>query len=150
MQAKFQNMKPDEINHFVQNMMGKVFQSPFPNDRNMNQQDFMANFHPFQSQNESGTSNESLQYSVFETHEDIFIRIVIESEEWLRALRLTHTSNLLILEHIPEYQDTHKILLPALVKRKGTTARFKDGVLEIKIPKNIDFQFSEVDITDLK
>ena len=45
--------------------------------------------------------------------------------------------------------DTHKIPLPSLVKKKGTTAHYKEGMLEIKIPKNMDLQFSEVDITEI-
>ncbi|WP_428908395.1 Hsp20/alpha crystallin family protein [Niallia sp. Krafla_26] len=154
-QAKMQQMKPDEINQFVQKLMSNMFKSPFPQQMGMNQEEFMANFHPFQTSNEpenreTEKRDSELQYSVFETHDEIFIRVAIQSEEWLTVLRITHTSHLLILEHIPNYDDTHKITLPALVKKKGTTARYKDGVLEIKIPKSIDLQFSEIDITDMK
>ena len=150
MQDKLQRMKPEEINQFVQSMMNKMFQTSLPNMMNLNQDEFMKGFHPFQDIN--GTSrnqSKKLQFSIFETHDDIFVRIVIESEEWLKALKLTHTSNLLIIEHIPEHEDSQKIPLPTLVKKKGTTAQYKDGMLEVKIPKNIDLQYSEVDITEI-
>ena len=149
MQAKLQQMKPEEINKFVQNTMNKMFQSTSPHSMNMNPNEFMNGFHPFQTTQEPASANSKLNYSIFETNEDIFVRVVIESEEWLQSMKLTHTSNLLILEHIPEMDDTHKIPLPSLVKKKGTTAYYKEGMLEIKIPKNMDLQFSEVDITEI-
>ena len=149
MQAKLQQMKPEEINKFVQNTMNKMFQSTSPHSMNMNPNEFTNGFHPFQTTQEPASSNSKLHYSIFETHEDIFVRVVIESEEWLQSMKLTHTSNLLILEHIPKMGDTHKIPLPSLVKKKGTTAHYKEGMLEIKIPKNMDLQFSEVDITEI-
>lgn len=147
-QEKLQQMKPEEINQFVQNIMGKMFNSPFPHGMPQNQNEFRADVHPFQTSNNTMNNQPNLQYSVFETHEDVYIRIVIESEDWLNSLRLTHTSHLLILEHIPEHHDIHKIPLPALVKKNKTTARFKDGTLEVKLSKNIDFQLTEIDITD--
>ena len=143
MQAKLQRMKPEEINQFVQNMMNKMFQSTSPHSMNMNPEVL------FRRVQEPAKANSKLHYTIFETHDDIFVRVEIESEEWLQAMKLTHTSNLLILEHIPGWDDTHKIPLPSLVKKKGTTAHYKDGMLEIKIPKNMDLQFSEVDITEI-
>ena len=143
MQAKLQRMKPEEINQFVQNMMNNMFQSTSPHSMNMNPEVFSEEFQ------EPAKTNSKLHYTLFETHDDIFVRVEIESEDWLQAMKLTHTSNLLILEHIPGWEDTHKIPLPSLVKKKGTTAHYKEGMLEIKIPKNIDLQFSEVDITEI-
>ena len=143
MQAKLQRMKPEEINQFVQNMMNNMFQSTSPHSMNMNPEVFSEEFQ------EPAKANSKLHYTLFEAHDDIFVRVEIQSEDWLQAMKLTHTSNLLILEHIPVWEDTHKIPLPSLVKKKGTTAHYKDGMLEIKIPKNIDLQFSEVDITEI-
>ena len=149
MQSKMQQMNPEEINQYVQMMMDKMFSSALPH--NMNTQEMMKNFHPFQSTHGHSNSQEKdsdLKYSIFETHEDIFVRIQIDSEEWLKDIKLYHTSNLLILEHIPTKQDKHSIPLPSLVEKKGTTAYYKDGILEVKIVKSIDMQYSEVDITE--
>ncbi|MCQ6276608.1 Hsp20/alpha crystallin family protein [Bacillus sp. V3B] len=152
-QSKMQHMKPEEINQYVQNIMGKMFQSSPSSE--VNPQDILkdfSGFHPFhQTQDNVSTPNHDnkLNYSVFETHDHIFVRIQMETEDWLRQLKLTHTSHLLILEHIPEIGDKHSIPLPSLVQKKGTTAKFKDKILEVKITKNIDIQYSEIDITEI-
>ena len=119
----------------------------------MNSQEMMRDFDPFHPSYQQPSSTEyteNLKYSIFETHENIFVRIHIESEEWLKELRIYHTSTQLIIEHIPTIDDKHSIQLPSLVKKKkGTTAHFKDGILEVRIVKNIDMQYSEVDITEM-
>lgn len=153
MQSKMQHMKPEEINQYVQNMMGKMFQSSV--SKEMNPQDILKElqgFHPFHQTHahvSTPSHDEKLNYAVFETHDHIFVRIQIETEDWLRQLKLTHTSHLLILEHIPQMGDKHSIPLPSLVQKKGTTAQFKDNMLEVKIPKNADMQYSEIDITEI-
>jgi HSP20 family molecular chaperone IbpA len=73
----------------------------------------------------------------------------VNSEESLTRLKLSHTSHLLLLENIPELGDKHSIPLPSLVKKKGSTAHYKDETLEVKIPKNIDTQYSEINVTEI-
>jgi len=149
LQSKVKNMNPEEVNEFVQNMLGKVFQSPFPNS--INPQDMMKYFHtsPHTQDESSTSSNSAIKYSVFDTHDYIFVRIKIHSEDWLTKLKLSHTSHLLLLENIPEPGNKHSIPLPSLVKKKGTTAHFKDETLEVKIPKDIDTHFSEINVTEI-
>lgn len=149
--SKLQKMNPEDINKYVQELVGNVFQSSnVPNP--LNQEDFFKGFDFFKANNTQQkvkTEDQKLNYSVFETHDFVFARIKIESEEWLKHLKLYHTSNLLILEHIPEKENKHSIPLPCLVKKKGTTAYYKDGMLEIQIPKNVDIQYSEIDINEI-
>lgn len=150
MQSQLQKMNPDEINQYVQNIMNNMFSSSFPN--NMKPEDFMKGFQPYTQMNNqepSPSSKDTLNYSVYETHEYIFVRVQVKKEEWLQQLRLYHTSNLLILEHIPDHSDKHSITLPSLVKKRGTTAHLKEDMLEIKLPKDIDLQFSEVDVSEI-
>jgi len=150
MQSKMKQMNPTEMNQYVQNIMDKMFTSSFPDK--MNSQEMMRDFDPFHPSYQQPSSTEyteNIKYSIFETHENIFVRIHIESEEWLKELRLYHTSTQLIIEHIPTIHDKHSIQLPSLVKKKGTTAHYKDGILEVRIVKNIDMQYSEVDITEM-
>lgn len=139
-----QQMNTEDINKYIQNMMGQMI--PEQMQGMMNPQDFMQGFGKQQQQPSSSSNLSSL---VFETHDFVFVRIPMKEEAWRKNLRLFHTSNQMIIEHIPEYEDKHIITLPALVKKKGTTARIKDDILEVKIPKNIDMQFSEVDVTDI-
>ncbi|MCY9218948.1 spore gernimation protein GerT, partial [Bacillus haynesii] len=53
----------------------------------------------------------------------------------------------LIIENYPEKGRQEKVVLPSLVRRKGTKAIFKDGILEVMFLKNEDFNLSEIDIT---
>jgi HSP20 family molecular chaperone IbpA len=135
------------IEKFVKDMMGQMMPSQMQGT--MNPQDWMNMGDKSQTNQEStNTSDQTLSYSVFETHHHVFIRIKIKDEEWLSKMRLYHTSNQLIVEHIPNEDDKLTITLPAIVKRKGTSANHKDGILEIKIPKNIDMQYSEIELTN--
>ncbi|WP_160721123.1 Hsp20/alpha crystallin family protein [Bacillus sp. USDA818B3_A] len=142
MKESLQKMKPDEINNYVQDLIGKMM--PNMGDM-MNRQDLFNGFQKSESKHQSNILNSS----TFETHDYVFVRIPIRNEEWLNQLRLYYTSNQLIIEHIPDREDSNTITLPAIVKRKGATANFKDGVLEIKIPKNIDMQYSQIDVTEI-
>lgn len=140
-----QKMKPEEIDKYVQDIIGKVF--PANMRGMMNPMDILNGFQTSPSQQPASSGN--LNSSAFETHDYVFVRIPIKDEDWLKKLRLYHTSNQLILEHIPEHDDKHTITLPAIVKKKGAAANYKDGILEVKIPKNIDMQFSQIDVTEI-
>ncbi|MFO1444766.1 Hsp20/alpha crystallin family protein [Bacillus sp. Bva_UNVM-123] len=140
MKKMMEQIKPEEINHYIQNMMGQML--PEQMQKIMNNQNFNGKAEQF------SPPPSAFPASVFETHENVYVRLEIKDEEWLKNMRLFHTSNQMIIEHIPKFEDKHTITLPALVKRKGTTAHVKDGILEIRIPKNIDMQYSEIDITE--
>lgn len=144
MKDSIQKMKPDEINNYVQDLIGKMM----PNMRDMmNPQDIFNGFQTSVSKEQTATG--ALKSTSFETHDYVFVRIPIQNEDWIKQLRLYHTSNQLIVEHIPQHEDTNTITLPAIVKKKGSTANYKDGILEVKIPKNIDMQYSQIDVTEI-
>ncbi|ETI67892.1 Hsp20/alpha crystallin family protein [Neobacillus vireti] len=145
MKESMQKMKPEEINNFVQDIIGKIM--PGNMQGMMNPQEMFNGFQNTASQQRpvSGV----LESTAFETHDYVFVRIPLKNEEWIKMLRLYHTSNQLIIEHIPEHNDSNTITLPAIVKRKGAIANYKDGILEVKIPKNIDMQYSQIDVTEI-
>ncbi|WP_066299505.1 Hsp20/alpha crystallin family protein [Bacillus sp. FJAT-29937] len=145
MKNMMKQMKPDEIDKYVQNMMNQMF--PQGMQGMMQPQSFMPGFQNDAKQ--SPPSSSSLPSTVFETHDNVFVRIPIKNEQWLKDMRIYHTSNQMIIDHIPDLEDKTTIILPALVKKKGSTAYFKDGMLEIKIPKNVDMQYSEIDVTEI-
>ncbi|MDQ0273709.1 Hsp20/alpha crystallin family protein [Cytobacillus purgationiresistens] len=146
MKSKMQHMKPDDINQYIQEMMGKAF----PNDMMKN-----GSFFDGASSNDSSENKRkdhtasTLPSSIFETHEFVFVRVKMKDEEWLRQMKIYHTSNLLIIEHIPDIEDKHTITLPALVNRKGAKADYHDEVLEIKLFKSMDRQLSEIHVSDI-
>lgn len=142
-----QNLKPDEIEQYVKEIMDKMMPS---NMRGMmNPQDLLSNFQtPFGTQ--QTTANPlPLNSTTFETHDFVFVRIPIKNDNWVKKIRIYHTSNQLIAEGIPESEDAHTITLPAIVKKKGAVATYKEGILEIRIPKNIDMQYSQVDVSEI-
>lgn len=141
-----QQMKPEEIEKYIKDLMGKMLP---PNMQGMiNPSDILNNFHTGGNVSQASSNPGKFQSDVFETHDDVYVRIPIKDEDWLKKIRLYHTSNQMIIEHIPNSNDKHTITLPAVVKKKGAKARHRDGMLEIKIPKSIDIQFSEIDVTE--
>jgi HSP20 family molecular chaperone IbpA len=136
----------NEIDKFVKQMMGQMMPSQM--QEMMNNQDWMKSSQKQSSEQASSTTGESLSYSVFDTHNHVFVRISIKEESWLKQLKLYHTSNQLMVEHIPTATDKLTITLPSIVRKKGTTTTYKDNILEVKIPKNIDMQYSEIEISE--
>ena len=105
-----------------------------------------------------GTSNQErsprpgkypLNAQVFETHAFIYIRIPIEEEDWLKKMKIFHTSNQSMIHGVPNNDDQHIISLPTLVRKKGTTVQYKDNVLEIRLQKQTEIPYSEIDISEL-
>ena len=131
-------------NNDVQSFIDQVFSEVMPEkaqETTMNQE----------------TSNQKFQKSVqhplnakvFETHSYIYIRIPIDDEDWLKQMKIFHTSNQSMIHGVPNDEDEHIISLPALVRKKGTTVQFKDHVLEIRLQKQVDIPYSEIDISEL-
>lgn len=145
--SMLQNMKPDEIDKYVQDIMGKMM--PGNMQGMMNPQEIMNSFQSPLGQQSPSPSTGILNSTAFETHDFVFVRIPIKKEEWIKQLQIYHTSNQLIVEHIPDHEDKHTVTLPAIVKKKGAVANYKDGMLEVRIPKNVDMQFSQIDVTEI-
>ncbi len=145
MKETLQKMKPEEINKYVQDLIGNIM--PGNMQSILNPQEMFNGFQSSASQQRAATG--ALHSSAFETHDYVFVRIPIKNEDWIKQIRIYHTSNKLIVEHVPQEEDKHDITLPAIVKKKGATANFKDGILEVKIPKNIDMQYSQIDVTQI-
>lgn len=146
-QKKFLEMKPDEIENYVQQMMGKMLQ---PNMKGMlNPEDWLKGMqqHNTPETEKPTASTAGLNAEMFETHDFVFVRVPLKDEALLKQMKLFYTSNQVIIEHIPDMSDKHTLVLPATVKRKGPAANYKDGVLELKLPKNVDLQFAEIDIS---
>lgn len=128
----------------VQSFIEKVFSQVIPENMQgmMNQNDGS-------SQKVNAKSEHPLHADVFETHLYVFVRIPIEDESWLKKMKLYHTSNQSIIEGIPEESDRHVITLPALVKKKGASAQYKESTLEIRLQKSFNTQYSEIDVSDI-
>ena len=142
MKNKLQHMNPDEIDQFIKGIMGNVM--PSQSGGAKNPQDVVNHF-----QSQPTQQGKTLNSSAFETHDSVFVRIPIKDESLLKDLRIYHTANQLMVDHLPERDAKHSITLPAMVKKKGSSAKYKDGILEIKLIKSYDIQYSQIDVSEI-
>ncbi|MDQ0217926.1 Hsp20/alpha crystallin family protein [Peribacillus cavernae] len=142
------NMQPDEIQSFIDQLFSQVI--PGNMQQMMEQHQSGA---PFQSAQQNVQGNKANQYplnaEIFETHSEVYVRIPIQSPEMVKQAKIYHTSNQSIIEGIPAPEDKHVFTLPAIVKKKGASARYKEKTLEIKLLKNFDFQYSQIDVSEV-
>jgi HSP20 family molecular chaperone IbpA len=134
------NLQQNDVQSFIE----KVFEEAMPK----NIQETMNQTAPVQGQFQQAQAH-PLNAAVLETHSFIYIRIPIEDENWLKKMKILHTSNQSIIRGIPNEDDKHVIPLPALVRKKGTTVQYKDDVLEIRLLKQSEMHYSEIDISEL-
>ncbi|WP_071459848.1 Hsp20/alpha crystallin family protein [Bacillus massilinigeriensis] len=142
MQKLFGNMKSGDVEKYIQDLFGKMFNENM--EGVMNPNEWMKAVQPLQQNSRGDTQHKGA--SVFETHDYVYIRLNLEHENSLKDMKIFHTSNKAIIENLPQIGEKLSITLPSLVKKKGASAVHKDGVLEIRIPKAVDMQFSEVDV----
>jgi len=125
--------------HQLQNLIKQLNNQPFP--------DFFKGWlqGPFQQRNPVEQEKKIKEY-LFETHENIYIRIPIPDQQHIRNIKIYYTLDKCVIEG-PFFPDSpHTIALPTVVKRKGAKALYKDGTLEIKLPKKLNLPFVEVDV----
>lgn len=142
---KMQQMRPAEIQKYVHDMMDKLM----PESLQKMYTDEMFQNMSQMTNRQTGAEPNKFDYLVFETHHHVYVRIPIKEEIWLERAKVYYTSSQLIIQHIPDEESKHTINLPSLVRRKGSTANYKDGVLEIMIQKNTQVQYSEIEVSDL-
>ncbi len=136
-----QNSYGGEIDKYVQDILSK---SISPSNSNNHLTETFAVFE--QEERKQENANSSLHVSTFETHDHIYVRVLIEDESHLSNLKIFHTSNQLIIEGLPSLDHKHVVTLPSIVKMKGTTSEYRNGFLQIKMVKKTDLQFTEIDV----
>ncbi|MGD6802901.1 Hsp20/alpha crystallin family protein [Rossellomorea aquimaris] len=150
------SMNPQDVDQYVKGVMKQMFPSDWQGTQDPD--DFMKNMNNMMSggRNDSEKTDtphesaEKIPVNIFEALESIYIQIKIQDEDLVKSMKVFHTSNQAILENIPSAGERQVITLPCLVKKKGSSAQYKDGILEIKIPKSIDLQYTEIDVSERK
>lgn len=128
---------PKEVETYVNRVMESVFGS-----------DYAAQFpfrDPLPKKEHPAKPDAKPDIDIFETADHVFVKVPI-SEGLLEQVRIKHTSHELLLENFPSSEHPQKVNLPCLVKRKGTKAVYKDGLLEVMFQKQQDYNMSEVEI----
>lgn len=149
MKKMLANKDGGSIDKYVQDMISKML--PQNMEGMMNPENWMngmQNNNQESSQKTQQTQTPELQAAIFETHDFVFVRIPIKDENWLKDMKIFHTSHEIIIENIPELSNKITYSLPAPVRKKGATAIHKDQILEIRIPRSIPSQISEISIHD--
>ena len=136
-----QNSYGGEINKFVQDM---ITQSMSQSTENNHITDAMGIFN--QDERKQEHTNSSLNVSTFETHDHVYVRVLIKDESQLSTIKIFHTSNQLIIEGLPSLDNKHVVTLPSIVKMKGATSEYRDDFLQVKMVKKTDLQFTEIDV----
>ncbi len=88
-----------------------------------------------------GGSNR-LNPQLFEIHDFIIIRTIVPEDVDEKTLKVLTTSTHVTIKGDPSGND-HIIPLPQGAKKEGTTAAFKNRVLEIRIPKENEVSLPE-------
>ena len=91
-------------------------------------------------------ANHSLKVSTFETHDHVYVRVLVKDESQLATIKIFHTFNQLIIEGLPSLDNKHVVTLPSIVKMKGATSEYRDDFLQVKMVKKTDLQFTEIDV----
>lgn len=136
-----QNSYGGDIHKFVQEM---ITQSISQSTENNHVTEAMEIFN--QDEKKQEPTNSSLHVSTFETHDHVYVRVLIKDESQLSTVKIFHTSNQLIIEGLPTLDNRHVVTLPSIVKMKGATSEYRDDFLQIKMVKKTDLQFTEIDV----
>jgi hypothetical protein len=87
---------------------------------------------------------------VFETHDEVFIRFPVKSEEQLQQLKTSYNTTSLFVENIPASGNKQTIKLPCPVKGNSSKARYQDGIVEVRIAKETQQSVTKVPIEIIK
>lgn len=138
---------PNDVQSFINQLLSQVIPA---NMQQMMERNQGATFQNDQDNFQSPMKkNHPLNAEVFETHSEVYVRILLRDPALIKNVKIYHTSNQSIIEGIPLPEDKHIITLPAIVKKKGSSAKYKDEMLEIKFVKNLDFQYSQIDVSEI-
>ncbi|KEF37284.1 hypothetical protein M670_03531 [Schinkia azotoformans MEV2011] len=147
---QFTNVKPNEVEDFIKKILSShvPFQSSPQTDVKSREQkpSTLTNKEPTKNPTSAQHKNEPIEIKVFESHEDVFVHFPLNNKNDIKTGKIFYNSNQLILKDIPNIGDKHKVLLPAIVQQRGAKINYKNGILQIKIPKADDLQFTEIDL----
>ncbi|WP_108671487.1 Hsp20/alpha crystallin family protein [Peribacillus acanthi] len=148
------NMNPQDMEGYMQGLFSNVIPQNVQELINQSRNNASAqggfNTKGWNIADQNPVSQNELRSEVFETHSDVFVRLPIPKIESHQEMKIYHTSNKVIIEGYPAIDDKQTITLPCIVKKKGAIAHYKDGTLEIRIPKISDLQYSEVDLSSFR
>ncbi|ART76688.1 hypothetical protein B4U37_11840 [Sutcliffiella horikoshii] len=138
----------------VENWMSKAMQGKLPpNTQTFGSTDFFAqSFDLLRSAQAKKTKKKKpgFEAKVFETHEEVFVRFSVASEDQLSQIKTSHNTTTLFIDNIPSHGAKQTIPLPCMVKGNSSKAKYQDGIVEIRIPKETIVPITKVPIEIIK
>ncbi|WP_230501983.1 Hsp20/alpha crystallin family protein [Sutcliffiella rhizosphaerae] len=137
--------QPDVEKWLSQSMKGKL---PL-NHQMLNNTDFFAQSFEMLKHAQGKKKRKKSNYDdpkIFETHQDIIVRIPIQSEDILRKLKTSHSCNTVFLDDVDGNGKKQSIPLPCMVKVNSSKAQYKDGILEITLKKETNIPVTKLPI----
>ncbi|TYS63620.1 hypothetical protein FZC76_19205 [Sutcliffiella horikoshii] len=137
----------------VENWMSKAMQGKLPpNPQALGSTDFFAqSFDLLKSaQAKKKKRKTGFEAKVFETHEEVFVRFPVASEDQLSQIKTSHNTTTLFVDNFPNSGDKQTITLPCIVKGNSTKAKYQDGIVEIRISKETIVPITKVPIEIIK
>ncbi|MCG1021036.1 hypothetical protein [Sutcliffiella horikoshii] len=138
----------------IENWMSKAMQGKLPpNPQMLGTTDFFAQSLELMktAQTKKKKKNKNpFEANVFETHDEVFIRFPIPSEDQLHQLKTSYNTTSLFIENLPTSGNKQTIKLPCLVKKNSSKAKYQDGILEIRISKETEQPVTKIPIEIIK
>jgi HSP20 family molecular chaperone IbpA len=126
-------MNPQDFQNFMNEIMGNLIPQI---------EQFLPNREIFTRTNDNNELNEE----VFETHDYVYIKIPMNKLQNWRSIKVYHTSFQCMIKSKRNPELSHKIHLPSPVHKKGAKAVIKNDMLEIRVIKVKDWQYTEIEI----
>ncbi|HHW37021.1 MAG TPA: hypothetical protein GXX18_07270 [Bacillales bacterium] len=147
---QFSDIKPNEVDDFIKKILSShmPYQPTPQSDMKTREQkkSTIPNKEPTITPSHAQPKNEPIEIKVFESHEDVFVHFPLNNKNDIKTGKIYYNSNRLIIKDVPNIGDKHNVLLPAIVQQRGAKINYKNGILQIKIPKADDLQFTEIDL----
>ncbi|MBW8350940.1 Hsp20/alpha crystallin family protein [Bacillus sp. IITD106] len=134
-----EQLNPSDVHSYVNDMMKKLMNNT-PMDNMLSPQ--------MNNTKDTQKSNNEVSAQVFETFDDVYVRLHLPPNISLSQLKIFHTSNQVIIENLSGEGSKQIFTLPSLVKKKGATAQVKNQILELKIPRHDDLQYTEITVSE--
>ncbi len=130
---------PEDIDKYIQ----QCFQSMFNQQNPIQEKQSHSTGEPNSDRTPQSTEQENIH--LFESFDFIFVHVPVSNEEWTAGVKISHSSTKLFIHY--SHQDTPiHLTLPSLVKQRNTTAKYRKGLVEIRLEKANDNNRTEISI----
>ncbi|WLR43341.1 spore gernimation protein GerT [Bacillus carboniphilus] len=132
------NMDPNDVENYVQQIMKKVFgENQFSDQFPFNS----GTFNPIVNNSQTRSS----KIEIFNMKDHIYVKVPLNVER-ANHLKIQHSSYELILHNYPDEGETTTQILPSAVRRKGTKVSREENHIEIRFIKRDDIDYTEIEI----